>query len=112
MKWDNDAGVWQTFQVHLVLTTGDDRKTKQCQMQNYISHTAIYSLCYPTSVKTILCLILVQSELVHKNNYSVHSWNSLMIPLKCALNQIISYPFYVSGTQILVKKCIETLWSC
>lgn len=53
MKWDNDAGVWQPFQVHLVLTTGDDiEKKKQCQMQNYsVSYTAIYSLCYPTSVK-------------------------------------------------------------
>ena len=25
MEWDNDAGVWQPFQVHLVLTAGVER---------------------------------------------------------------------------------------
>lgn len=29
MKWDNDAGVWQRFQVHLVLTAVDDGKGKK-----------------------------------------------------------------------------------
>lgn len=44
MKWDNDAGVWQYFQVHLVLTTGDNKETKKLgQIQNYnILHIAIY----------------------------------------------------------------------
>lgn len=60
MKWDNDAGVWQYFQVQLVLTTGDNKGTKKLgQMQNYnILHIAIYILHYQKDLKTRPCLIL------------------------------------------------------
>lgn len=82
MKWDNDAGVWQAFQVHLVLTTGGDKGRKKLgHTQSYsICYTAIYTLCHQTDLQTKLCPILLQPELVHHNIYSTYySWISLVI---------------------------------
>ena len=46
MKWDNDAGVWQPFKVHLVLTARENGgKDVQCktltQVTLYYMHCAI-----------------------------------------------------------------------
>lgn len=84
MKRDNDAGVWQSFQVHLVLTTGDDKGRKELgQTQNYsICYIAFYTLCYQTDLQTKFCPILLQPELVHHNIYSTYSWILLVIPFQ------------------------------
>lgn len=80
MKWDNDAGVWQPFQIHLVLTAGDEGKKNGVSNAKrlYILFCCLFIMLSDNCGNTTWSNTF-QPEFVQHDCYSAPSWNVLMI---------------------------------